>query len=294
VLDIKDWSTETQAKDKILFAGAATSTDKIVAIEASNSAISDVKSYLKVFNFDKSMLKNIFPGASVSKREKYFPHLEKYFEILDITSCKKINHFFAQVDGEVLQFHYNKEVIDVRSKEVIENSVFCTNSTKNSYRKYACSHPSEFVNKPHKFANYVYGTMLGNSIPIEGDDLKGEGDGWKYRGRGAHQLTGYDNYKAFNDAIPNYIKDKKFDILKSPDEVSDNEELYILSAIWHWDSHGGNDAAESNSCDCCECKAIDPDPNCVGKVTKTVNGGCNNAKHRNDAFNRILKKNPCN
>jgi predicted chitinase len=76
----------------------------------------------------------------------------------------------------------------------------------------------------------------------------------------------------------------------NPDEVSDNEELYILSAIWHWDSHCGNDAAESNSCDCCECKAIDPDPYCVGTVRKTVNGGCNNAKHRNDAFNRILKK----
>lgn len=243
----------------------------------------------------KAKLDLIFPSATESDKDKYYPFIEKYLQELNINTCKRINHFFSQVEGEVLQFYYNEENVGsyVTSKNKIINSVFCTNTTSNTYRKYACNHPDEFVGKPHKFANYVYGTMLGNSAPIDGDDTEGLGDGWRYRGRGAHQLTGKSNYTNFNNAIPTYIKDRVINVIDAPDLVADDPELYILSAIWHWNSHDGNATADINNCSECKCAKVCPDTDCVGEVTRKVNGGCNGVKARKDSYDRISKDNKC-
>jgi putative chitinase len=262
----------------------------------------DLKNYLegkgdniKEIVNEKEM-KLIFPAMKKSDREQYLPFINKYFTKFKIDNCKEYTHFFSQVEGEVLQFYYNIEDLSgyVQSENSIKNSVFCTNSTKSESRKYACDNPSEFVGKEHKFANYVYGNMLGNGVPIEGDDDKGNGNGWKYRGRGAHQLTGKVNYKEFNDAIPQYLKNRTVNIIDNPDLVGTDSELYILSAIWHWDSHNGNDTANGKDCSPCECSKVCPDDDCVGAVTHKVNGGCNGIVSRNESFKRIKKTLKCN
>ena len=237
----------------------------------------------------------IFPSIRKSDKEQYLPFINKYFTKFNIDNCREYSHFFSQVEAEVLQFHYNIEDLSsyVLSKNSIENSVFCTNSTNSESRKYACDHPSEFVGKEHKFANYVYGNMLENGVPIEGDDNEGIGNGWNYRGRGAHQLTGKINYRKFNDAIPKYLKNRTVNILDNPDLVGTDPELYILSAIWHWDSHNGNESANGKDCTPCKCSKVCPDDDCVGSVTYKVNGGCNGIKNRNDNFERIKKTLKC-
>ena len=87
-----------------------------------------------------------------------------------------------------------------------------------------------------------------------GNDDEQSGDGWKYRGRGALQLTGHDNYKALSEYL------KRPDIMSNPDLVSG--ELAFESAMWFFDRNklwsicdkGINDAA-------------------ILELTKRINGG---------------------
>jgi putative chitinase len=85
-----------------------------------------------------------------------------------------------------------------------------------------------------------------------GDEASG--DGWKYRGRGALQLTGKANYQAFADYIG------RPDVMTNPDLVAG--ELCFESALWFFDKNklwgicdqGINDAA-------------------ILALTKRINGG---------------------
>ncbi len=74
-----------------------------------------------------------------------------------------------------------------------------------------------FVNNPQGLAEFVYGGRMGNIAP---------GDGWKYRGRGLKQLTGRNNYAAYQEASSVSVLDKP-DLLLDPVWAAD-------SAAWFW------------------------------------------------------------
>lgn len=57
-----------------------------------------------------------------------------------------------------------------------------------------------------------------------------EGDGWKYRGRGAIQVTGRSNYKSVCETCNNKFN-KKFDWENNPDKLKDDDESKIYSAV---------------------------------------------------------------
>jgi putative chitinase len=61
-----------------------------------------------------------------------------------------------------------------------------------------------------------------------GNGDEASGDGWKYRGRGALQLTGKDNYRAFGKYIG-----REEEVLTNPDLVAG--ELCFESALWFFD-----------------------------------------------------------
>jgi putative chitinase len=77
-----------------------------------------------------------------------------------------------------------------------------------------------YERQPKKIANRVYANRMGNGN-------EASGDGWKFRGRGALQLTGKDNYQAF----ANYIN--RPEVMHDPDLVSG--ELCFESALWFFD-----------------------------------------------------------
>ena len=77
--------------------------------------------------------------------------------------------------------------------------------------------------------------------------------GYKYRGRGFIQLTGHDNYGAFNKSVDD-------DILNNPDLVSEKHALF--SAAWFWNSRSLNTLADKGAND-----------SVVTDITKKVNGG---------------------
>ena len=88
-------------------------------------------------------------------------------------------HFFGQTAHETNTY-----------RAFSENLNYSAGGLKKIFRKYFPGDlEEEYARKPEKIASRVYGNRMGN-----GDEESG--DGWKYRGRGALQLTGKNNYTA--------------------------------------------------------------------------------------------------
>jgi predicted chitinase len=115
--------------------------------------------------------------------------------------------------------------------------------------------PSEFIcgggavageelNK--KFFSYVYQCEGGNGNSASGD-------GYKYRGHGAIQLTWKKAYQNFDTWLKKNHKDKYKDVLSNPNILDDDKELYILSAMWFWDTRKLNKLADGGEIDAITC-----------------------------------------
>ena len=153
-------------------------------------------------------------------------------------SPNRAAHFFAQTAHESGNFKAFSENLNYGAKGLrgIFRKYFPTDALARAYER-----------KPAKIANRVYGNRMGN-----GDEASGEG--FAFRGRGALQLTGKFNYKAFSDYIG------RPDVMDNPDLVA--TELAFESALWFFDKNklwgicdqGINDAA-------------------ILALTKRINGG---------------------
>ena len=85
----------------------------------------------------------------------------------------------------------------------------------------------ECARNPEKIANIIYPNRMGN-----GDAESG--DGWKYRGRGAIQITGYNNYKSIEDFLISYgVCEYEREITKNP-ELLETYPFNIYSACAYW------------------------------------------------------------
>ena len=153
-------------------------------------------------------------------------------------------HFFGQTGHETAAF-----------KLFSENLNYSANGLSKIFGKYFPGDlEKEYARKPEKIASRVYGNRMGN-----GDEESG--DGWKFRGRGALQLTGKNNYTAFSKYLD------KPEILDSPDLVAN--EYAFESAMFFFD--------KNNLWSICD-KGIDS--NTITKLTKRINGGTNGLDHR--------------
>jgi putative chitinase len=79
---------------------------------------------------------------------------------------------------------------------------------------------NRYARQPEKIANRVYASRMGNGN-------EASGDGWRYRGRGALQLTGKDNYAAFAKYC------NRPDVMSNPDIVA--TELAFESAMFFFE-----------------------------------------------------------
>ena len=120
---------------------------------------------------------------------------------------------------------------------------------------------NEYAMQPEKIANRVYANRMGN-----GDE--NSGDGYKYRGRGYIELTGKDNYTAFNDTVSGD------DVVANPDLVATTYPL--ASAGFFFDSNGLWAVCDSGDTSVA-----------VTAVTKRVNGGVNGLADRQAWFDKI-------
>jgi putative chitinase len=160
----------------------------------------------------------------------------------------RLSHFLAQCAHESANF-----------KATTENLNYSKEALMKVFPKYFPNEvlAKQYERKPNAIANKVYGNRMGN-----GNENSNEGS--TYKGRGYIQLTGKDNYKAFDSVVPE-------DILANPDLVATKYPL--LSAAWFWNSRNLNALADKG--------ATEAD---VTAITKKVNGGTHGLSDRISKF----------
>jgi putative chitinase len=105
----------------------------------------------------------------------------------------------------------------------------------------------QHAHQPEKIANYVYANRLENGN-------EASGDGWKYRGAFALQITGKANFIAF-------FKHIGLPLDTDPDSLKDNAKAYFQAAFFWFDQ---NDAVKLCTSD---------SDFCIDAVGKKVNRG---------------------
>jgi putative chitinase len=182
--------------------------------------------------------------------------LKKAMEYFKMTP-ERAAHFFAQTAHETGDFQL-----------FVENLNYSAKGLQNIFGKYFPGNLEEsYARQPEKIASRVYADRMGNGN-------ESSKDGWKFRGRGALQLTGKSNYKAFSDYL------KKPEIMTNPDLVA--TEFSFESAIFFFERN-----KLWSICD----KGVNDET--ITSLTKKINGGYNGLDDRESLTRRYyswLKK----
>ena len=160
--------------------------------------------------------------------------LNKVLEKYEINTKNRIAGFLAQCGHESLDFTVLKENLNYGAKGL-----------RGTFGKYFADDAiaAKYERKPEMIANRVYANRMSN-----GDEASG--DGYKFRGRGAIQLTGKANYTAFAADIDKTI-DETIVYLETLDGA-------IESACWFWKKNGLNAVCDKDD---------------ITTMTKKINGG---------------------
>ncbi len=172
-------------------------------------------------------LKAVFHGQKVDTTtlKSLINLLNKYGNQFGFDNPYKIKHFLAQIAHESGGLITLKKAENMNYRaEVMVNKFPRIFSTDASMWAIGLKNPNDYVGKPEKFANLVYSQSNGNAgIP---------GAGWLYRGRGPIQLTGYNNYKGFQDFYHQIFPNKSLDLINHPDLVNSSDEIAMLASMW--------------------------------------------------------------
>lgn len=160
-------------------------------------------------------------------------------------SPERAAHFFAQTAHESGGF-----------KQFSENLNYSADGLLSTFKKYFTNRPlaESYQRNPEKIANLVYGNRMGN-----GDE--NSGDGYKFRGRGALQLTGKNNYQEFADYL------NRQDIMDNPDLVA--TEFAFESAMFFFN--------RNKLWTICDKGVTD---SVITELTKRINGGTHGLNDR--------------
>jgi putative chitinase len=189
-------------------------------------------------------LKSLQERAGVAADGAFGPGTMKAaMTLLKLTPIRAA-HFFAQTSHETGGF-----------KAFSENLNYSAQGLQGIFGKYFPGNLEEsYARQPEKIANRVYASRMGNGN-------EASGDGWKFRGRGALQLTGKANYEAFAKYLGNN------EVLENPDLVATKYSFesamffFERNKLWAICDQGINDAA-------------------ILALTKRINGGTHGLEDR--------------
>lgn len=201
------------------------------------------------FNFDFTQEKL----AKCLSRNKNIAELFQTFNTVlpryNITTVERVAAFLAQCGHESADFTVLKENLNYSAEGL--SKVF-----PKRFPTVAAAQP--YNRNPEKIANKIYADRMGN-----GPEASGEG--FKFRGRGAIQLTGKENYSKFAASVG-----KTLDEAVSYCETLDGA---IESACWFWNTNKLNDIADKND---------------IVTLTKRINGGTIGLEDRKHHFENNL------
>lgn len=161
------------------------------------------------FDFKKHMVEELL--SSNPEAGEWYEKMCKVLPKYDITTVERVAGFIAQCGHESRDFTVLTENLNYSASAL--NKIF------SKYFDRAGRDANEYHRQPEKIANVIYADRMGNGSPASGD-------GWRYRGGGILQLTGYNNYAAFGksvgmsaEAATSYVRTK---------------EGALESACWFW------------------------------------------------------------
>jgi putative chitinase len=191
-------------------------------------------------------LKSLQERAGVAADGAFGPGtLKAAMSLLKLTPVRAA-HFFAQTAHETGGF-----------KAFSENLNYSAQGLQGIFGKYFPGTLEEsYARNPEKIANRVYADRMGNGN-------EASGDGWKYRGRGALQLTGKANYEAFAKYL------NKPEIVTNPDLVATT--YAFESAMFFFD--------KNKLWDICD-KGVSKET--ILALTKRINGGTHGLADREE------------
>jgi putative chitinase len=189
-------------------------------------------------------LKSLQERAGVAADGAFGPgSMKAGMALLKLTPVRAA-HFFAQTSHETGGF-----------KAFSENLNYSAQGLQGIFGKYFPGTLEEsYARQPEKIANRVYADRMGNGN-------EASGDGWKFRGRGALQLTGKANYEAF----AKYLGTNE--VMENPDLVATKYSFdsamffFEKNKFWAICDKGINDAA-------------------ILELTKRINGGTHGLEDR--------------
>ena len=172
--------------------------------------------------------------------EVWEPALNNTFERFGISTIRQQAAFIGQCGHECNNFRTLEENLNYRPATLMRiwSSRFPT------------MEEATRLSGPRAIANRVYANRMGNR------DEK-SGDGYRFRGRGCIQLTGYANYFHAGNALG-------VDLVQDPDLVA-TPEYAALTAGWFWSTHN--------------CNALSEAANWTA-LTRKINGGTIGLKER--------------
>jgi putative chitinase len=171
------------------------------------------------------------------------------FPKYEINTSARIAGFLSQCGHESNNFSVLKE-----------NLMYSAEGLLKVFPKYfkTPTDASAYAKQPAKIANKIYASRMGNGN-------EASGDGYKFRGRGAIQITGKTNYTAFAKSVS-----KELD-----DAVAYAETLQgaIESACWYWSTNKLNTYCDKSD---------------IIGLTKKINGGTIGLDDRTARYNKYL------
>jgi putative chitinase len=201
------------------------------------------------FNFDFTQEKL---AKCLSRNKNTAELFEVFNEVLpryEITTIERVAAFLAQCGHESADFTVLKENLNYSAEGL--SKVF-----PKRFPTVAAAQP--YNRNPEKIANKIYSDRMGN-----GPEASGEG--FKFRGRGAIQLTGKENYTKFANSINQSLDEA----------VAYTETLAgaIESACWFWNTNKLNALADATD---------------IVTLTKRINGGTIGLEDRKHHFENTL------
>jgi putative chitinase len=218
---------------------------------------------MSIFNYIKPLitgdiLKKICPTLSIEKANT--------LATIACVTCPKykidipgiLHEFIAQVAHESGEFSIKTENMYYSTPErIVEIWPSRFNLTGTGGKLNA----KDYIRNPQKLANSVYANRMGN-----GDAASG--DGFRYRGAGFLQLTGFESFKKYADYIKKNVAD-------TADLVRNTDEYALDSACWEFAIDKSlNDEAERDE---------------FITITKRINGGLTNLPDRQKYYERAKK-----
>ena len=195
-----------------------------------------------------TQLKELFPQNK--NTEALANALNRVLSKYDINTTNRVAGFLAQCGHESLGFTVLRENLNYSATSLLK-----------VFPKYfkTLAEAKSFERNAEKIANRVYSGRMGNGA-------EASGDGYKFRGRGAIQLTGRDNYTRFAESLGWKINDT-IDYVETLDGA-------IESACWFWMTNRLNRFCDADD---------------IVGMTKRINGGTIGLEDRVKHYNHAKK-----